>query len=149
MIDIIVPSGIQTWDLSVCLYFSFKHGDLDSSATTADHSCLLMTLIFSIHWLEEKWHYSVLKLILTGLVCSKIKSQNLELQLFTPNFRYCILTLEVGFSSFTQNLSPKVKSFFIVYNSALFVTIIDMINHLYFVIATIFFIMAIYQNQRL
>ena len=26
-------SGIQTWDLSVCLYFNLKHGNLDRSAT--------------------------------------------------------------------------------------------------------------------
>ena len=29
------PSGIQTWDVSVCPYLNFKHGDLDHSATTA------------------------------------------------------------------------------------------------------------------
>ena len=33
--NIIIPSGIQTWDLSICLYLNLKHGDLNQSATTA------------------------------------------------------------------------------------------------------------------
>ena len=28
----VTPSGIQTWDISICLYLNLKHGDLDHSA---------------------------------------------------------------------------------------------------------------------
>ena len=31
----VVQSGIQTWDLSVCVYLKLKRGDLDHSATMA------------------------------------------------------------------------------------------------------------------
>ena len=41
MINIIVLSGIQTWDLSVCLYLKLKHGDLDHSATMASFSVII------------------------------------------------------------------------------------------------------------
>ena len=34
-IHIHAPSGIRTWDLSICLYLNLKHGDVDLSATTA------------------------------------------------------------------------------------------------------------------
>ena len=29
MVDIVVPSRIQTWDLTACLYLNLKHGDLE------------------------------------------------------------------------------------------------------------------------
>ena len=37
------PSGIQTWDLSICLYLNLKHGDLYRSATTASLQYWLIT----------------------------------------------------------------------------------------------------------
>ena len=35
-IDILVLSGIQTWNLTVCLYSNLKHGELHHLATMAD-----------------------------------------------------------------------------------------------------------------
>ena len=44
------PSGIQTWDLSICLYLNLKHGDLYCSATTAGLQYWLITC--RRNWLE-------------------------------------------------------------------------------------------------
>ena len=52
MVDIVVPSRIQTWNLTVCLYLNLKHGDLDHSTIMAgselDFSMILFTKVLKV-----------------------------------------------------------------------------------------------------
>ena len=93
-------SGIQTQDLTVCLYLNFKHGELDHSATTAGSKIQL----FPQKW-EEIWWKLSLNLILRLHIWLQLHIDLLSNQQFLGNF--------LGFLISLYGLNPLIESVYV------------------------------------
>ena len=74
MNDIIVPSGIRTWDLSIFLYLNLNHGDLDQPATKASPTVYSCPQNCSLSFIENFRVYCEEK----GLIDTPVSKEKLQ-----------------------------------------------------------------------